>query len=164
MSSRYPPGLTKHLNHEPILKLPTLVPRPRTQHAALIGNLLADDRRAAEENSNLDLIIFAAIFLVQTICQYLAHIVVVCFHNAPNVRTSEMSRVDKTSDGRLRMVIRSMLFEQPTEYVLGDLLALLSHIGVDADVEIFAVWFLTEDFVEKIGKPQEVVLVANHPM
>jgi len=147
------PSLTKHFNHESILKLPTLVPRPRTQHATLIGNLLTDNRWATEENTNLDLIIFVAIFLVQSMCQYLAHIVVVRFHNAPNVRTSEMCRVDKTSDGRLRVLICAMLFEQPSEYVLGDLLSLLRYVGVDADVEIFAVWLLTEDFVEKIGKP-----------
>ena len=62
------------------------------------------------------------------------------------------------------MLICSMLFQQPPEHVLGNLFALLGDISVDADVKIWAIGILACYFVEKVGEPEKIVLVADHPV
>lgn len=63
------------------------------------------------------------------------------------------------------MIIRTVLFEKPAEHMLGNLLAFLRYVCVDADVEIGAIEFLgAGDFIEEVGEPQEVVLVADLPV
>jgi hypothetical protein len=58
-----------------------------------------------------------------------------------------------------------MLLEKPAEDMLRDVLALLSHVRLHANVEMRVVEILcTRDLIEKIGEPEEVVLVANHPV
>lgn len=59
---------------------------------------------------------------------------------------------------------RAMLFQQPSEDVLGYLLALLCHVGVDTDIKVRALGVGAVNFVQKVGEPEEVVFIADHPV
>lgn len=156
--------LAEDFNHKPILNLPVLVARPRTQHAALIGNLLANHWRTAEKDSHPDFVVATTTFVIQALCQHLAHIMVMPLHDVADIGTPKMRRVDKTCDGRLRMLWCPMLFQQPPKHMLGDLLALLRHIRVDADVEIRNLGVCAGNFVQEVREPKQVVPVADHPV
>jgi len=156
--------LPKNFNHEPILNLSILVPRPCTQHGALIRNLLTDNRRPAEEDSDFDFIALLAVLFVEPIRQNLAHVFVVLLHDGLDVWTPEMCRVDKAGDGRSRMFIRAVLLKEPAENMLGYLLALLRHIRVDAYVEISTFGLLARHLIQEVGEPQEIILIAHHPV
>lgn len=58
-----------------------------------------------------------------------------------------------------------MRLQQPSKHGLGNLLTLLGYVGVNADVEVYAVEVVgAGDVVEKVGEPKEIVLVAYHPV
>merc|ERR1712000_712880 len=136
---------SKDLNHEVVLNLRPIVPAPRRQLTALVGQNLAHHRRAAVEDADLKLLVpllpFAgaaarAAHLGVPAPPALAlpefhHLFVVLVEDLVKVRPAEVRRVEQTCQGRSRVFLRAVHLEQPAVDVRDYALSLGRDVGVD---------------------------------
>lgn len=120
-----------------VLNLAGIVAPPRAQEPTAIGQHLPDDGRAAEEYTDLELLIAPAPgVLVYQDRLVLEHLLVVRVEDAGKVRPAEQRRVNEPRERALGVLGRAVHLEEPAVDVGRDVLALLRDVRGDPDVEV----------------------------
>ncbi len=90
---------------------------------------MSNDRRTAEEHTNLEFFIRITITIPRLAFQQFLHVGVMPVRDVREIGPAEIGGVDEPRDGRGGMGVGAVFFEEQAEDVGGEVLSLLGHVG-----------------------------------